>query len=216
MCLLWRIWIRYHIVFLRTAELMKKTTKAIGRPRDEQSRKAILAAAFRLLEQRGYDRMALELVAKEAGVGKTTIYRWWPSKAALAVESFFDETVADLAFPETGSAAEDFRLQLQQLAKLLRSRRGEVIAALIIGSRTDAELLAAVQQKWLKPRQLWGRARLELAIANQECQPALNSIVALESLYSPLYNRLFLGLTVHSAEEIDRHCAFLFPLIFTR
>ena len=193
---------------------MKSKTKPVGRPRDEQSRKAILSAAFHLLQKRGYEGMALELVAKEAGVGKTTIYRWWPSKAALAVESFFDETVTELAFPQSGSAAEDFRLQLQQLAKLLRSKRGEVIAALIIGSRTDGELLVAVQQNWLKPRQLWGRARIADAVANGECVSGLNTLLALESLYSPLYNRLFLGLPVHGPEEIDLHCRFLFPLIF--
>ncbi len=193
---------------------MKKRAKSVGRPRDEQSRRAILSAAFRLLELRGYDGMALELVAKQAGVGKTTIYRWWPSKAALAVESFFDETMTELAFPQSGSAAEDFRLQLQQLAKLLRSKRGQVIAALIVGSRTDEELLAAVQQRWLKPRQLWGRARMAEAVANGECMPNVNMILALEVLYSPLYNRLFLGLPVHGTEEIDQHCGFVFPLVF--
>ena len=193
---------------------MNKAAKSVGRPRDEQSRKSILASAFRLLERRGYEGMALELVAKEAGVGKTTIYRWWPSKAALAVESFFAETVTELAFPQSGSAAEDFRLQLQQLARLLRSKRGQVIAALIIGSRTDDELLAAVQQKWLKPRQLWGRARMAEAVANGECVPNVNTILALETLYSPLYNRLFLGLPVHGSEEIDEHSKFVFPLIF--
>lgn len=194
--------------------LVAAMQKKAGRQRDEQSRSAILSTAFRLLEQRGYNGMTFEGIAKEAAVGKTTIYRWWPSKAALAVEAFFNETVSELAFPQTGSASEDFRLQLQQLAKLLRSKRGQVIAALIIGSRTDPELLAAVQEKWLKPRQQWGRQRLAEAIAQGECRAGLNPMQALETLYSPLYNRLFLGLPVHTVEEIDRHCAFLFPLIF--
>ncbi|MBC7924539.1 MAG: TetR/AcrR family transcriptional regulator [Bryobacteraceae bacterium] len=185
-----------------------------GRPRDEQSRKSILQATFRLLRERGYESLALEGVAREAGVGKTTIYRWWAGRAALAVDAFFDETVTELSFPETGSASEDFRQQIQQLAKLLRSERGEVLAALIIGSRTDKDLVESIQQYWVRPRKEWGFARMMRAITEGECVAELNVPCALESLYTPLYARLFLGIPVHSAREINRHCDFLFPSIF--
>lgn len=185
-----------------------------GRPRDKQSRKAILAATLKALQDRGYANLALEAVAKQAGVGKTTIYRWWTGKAALAVEAFFDDTVLELRMPETGSAAEDFRLQLQQLAKLLRSRRGEILAALIVGSRTETELASALQTHWVKPRMVWGVARLQRAIKDGECVPGLDVYRALDTLYSPLYAHLFLGRPVHSPVEIDAHCAFLRPVIF--
>ena len=185
-----------------------------GRPRDEQSRKAILKATFTRLLHHGYGALALEQIAKEAGVGKTTIYRWWGSRAALAVESFFDETVNELAFPDTGSAAEDFRLQLQQLAALLRSQRGGVLAALIIGSRNDPDLVLAIREQWVKPRQVWGVARLKRAVAEGECSADLDIRQALDIFYSSLYAHLFLGIPVHSSEEIDQHCRFVFPTVF--
>ena len=145
-------------------ELMKKNSP--GRPRDEASRRAILAAAVEVLKDRGYAGFALETVAKRAGTGKTTIYRWWLNRAALAVEAFFDDTLKELAFPDTGSTAEDFRQQLKQLANLLRQSQGQVLAALIIGSRNDEELRVAVAERWVRARQRWGRERMDKAVAN--------------------------------------------------
>ncbi|WP_376096367.1 TetR/AcrR family transcriptional regulator [Roseomonas sp. CCTCC AB2023176] len=96
------------------------TERPRGRPRSPASRGAILSAAFDLLRERGYAGLAIEAVAERAGVGKATIYRWWPDRAALAVEAFFEATREALAFPDTGSAREDFRRQIHGVADLLR------------------------------------------------------------------------------------------------
>src|SRR5262245_53637837 len=58
-----------------------------GRPRDERAHQLILDATLELLWQIGYAAMTIEGVAAHAGVGKTTIYRRWPSKGALVVEA---------------------------------------------------------------------------------------------------------------------------------
>ena len=191
---------------------MKKP--AAGRPRDETSRKAILAATFKLLQKRGYARLPLQLIATTAGVGKTTIYRWWPNRAALAMDAFFEYTAAELAFPDSASAADDFRQQIKQLATVLRSKRGEVLAAMIVGSRNDRDLARALQTQWIDPRRVWGFARITRAAREGQCVPNLNIPSALDALYSPLYAHLFLGVGVHTEDEVDRHCDFLFPLIF--
>ena len=51
--------------------------------RSERARRAILDAALALCRARGYDGTAIEAIAADAGVGKQTIYRWWPSKGAV-------------------------------------------------------------------------------------------------------------------------------------
>ncbi len=193
-------------------DIMATTT--VGRPRDENSRAAITKAAFEMLLERGYAGLALNEVARRAGAGKTTIYRWWPNRAALAVESFFDATLEELAFPDSGSVAEDFHQQISHLAALLRSPRGAVLAALISGAQTDEELGAAIQERWFRPRQVWGVERLERAVELGETVENLSIHLALETLYSPLYARLFFGLGVHSQAQVDDHCRFVFPLIF--
>ena len=68
-----------------------------GRRRSETSRQAILQAAFALMEEVGFDRMSIEGVAARAGVGKTTIYRWWGSRGVLAVEAFLTAVAPAIA-----------------------------------------------------------------------------------------------------------------------
>ncbi|MBX9815910.1 MAG: TetR family transcriptional regulator, partial [Sphingomonas sp.] len=128
------------------------TSRVIGRPRSETSRRAILEAAFALLVARGYAGFAIESVAAAAGVGKTTVYRWWESKAALAVDAFFHATEAELRFPDTGLAESDFRAQIAELAGLLRGGRGQALAAMLGGARTDPLLARALGERWLEPR----------------------------------------------------------------
>ena len=100
--------------------------KAAGRPRSEEAREAILLAALAILVREGYENLSIEGVAREAGTGKSTIYRWWGGRGDLAVDAFFatiDET-PDL--PETGSAEEDFRTQINGMARDLRGPPGRV------------------------------------------------------------------------------------------
>ena len=67
---------------------MATVRPARGRRRSERSHEAILAATQRLLLERGYRELTIEGIAARAGVGKQTIYRWWPSKAALVLEAY--------------------------------------------------------------------------------------------------------------------------------
>jgi AcrR family transcriptional regulator len=68
-----------------------------SRKRSKRARQAILTAAFALLEEEGFERLSIEGIAARAGVGKTTIYRWWPTKGVLAVEAFLDAVTPAIA-----------------------------------------------------------------------------------------------------------------------
>ncbi|MEE6178237.1 TetR/AcrR family transcriptional regulator [Mycobacterium sp. 050134] len=61
------------------------------RRRSEKSRTAIVAATRELLLERGFDGLAIEAVAARAGVGKQTIYRWWPSRPALVADVMLED-----------------------------------------------------------------------------------------------------------------------------
>ncbi|MGH3296727.1 MAG: TetR/AcrR family transcriptional regulator [Trebonia sp.] len=108
--------------------------RAPGRPRSEASRQAILAAAMALAAEVGYSGLTTEAIAARAGVGKQTIYRWWPSKADVLLEA--GAAKADLYVPVTdhGSYRGDLRAFLEasyalgnlpQLAEVLRALMAE-------------------------------------------------------------------------------------------
>jgi AcrR family transcriptional regulator len=67
------------------------------RRRSEKSRTAIVTATRELLLERGFDGLTIEAVAARAGVGKQTIYRWWPSRPALVADVMLEDADKILA-----------------------------------------------------------------------------------------------------------------------
>lgn len=174
--------------------------KPKGRPRSESSREAILIAAFTLLVRGGYENLSMEGVAREAGVGKSTIYRWWEGRADLAVDAFFAGIDETLDLHESGSAEEDFRAQINGLAEQLRGPAGLAFAAMLAGGR---EVSAAVRKRWLDPRRDWARMRMKWAQEADQLQPQVEPRAALALLYSPLYSPLLFGNPIPSAKDLD-------------
>ncbi len=187
-----------------------------GRPRSNEARTETLQAAFDLLVERGYAGMAVDAVAARAGVSKATIYKWWPDRAALAVEAFFERTRSELVFPETGSAIGDFRGQIHALAATLRTPAGGAFAAMIAGARGDESVKRAIAERWVRPRSVWGQARLRAAIADGECVDDLDVDAALSTLYSIVYGPLLLGFGVPPTPMLDRCLNIVFSGIFKR
>jgi AcrR family transcriptional regulator len=181
------------------------SSTSLGRPRSVASQNAILKAAFALLVERGYSAMSIEAVAARAAVGKATVYRWWPTRADLAVDAFFNATKAELAIPDTGSAQHDFRQQIMELADLLRGERGTALAAMLGGGLSDPALAAALKTKWLEPRRRWGFERLACAVKEGECLPNTDVAASLGILYGPLYTPLLFGQGIPSPEQVKAH-----------
>ena len=194
--------------------VMVPSTPIRGRPRSEASRQAILAATFAALVARGYEAMSIDSVANAAGVSKATVYRWWSSKADVAVESFFEATQEDLRMPDTGSAREDFRLQILELAKLLRGGTGRALAGMLGGARNDEDLARALKDRWLAPRRIWGAERMGRAIADGETLTGVTVGPALSLLYGPLYTPLLFGEEVPTVETMSAILALALASIF--
>src|SRR3954464_5473965 len=115
--------------------------------RSERARRAILSAAFELCRERGYDRMSVEAIADRAGVGKQTIYRWWPSKGAVILDALNDY-VGDVSdFPDSGDVRADLRQQMSGVSALLGSEEfGPVYRAVIASAQSDPELARALSE----------------------------------------------------------------------
>jgi AcrR family transcriptional regulator len=112
--------------------------RAPGRPRSETSRQAILMAALELAADTGYAGLTIEGIAARAGVGKQTIYRWWPSKADVLLEAL--PAIADMQVPvrDHGSYRADLRAFLQASYEL--SDRYPQIPGLLRALMAEAQL----------------------------------------------------------------------------
>jgi AcrR family transcriptional regulator len=78
-----------------------------GRRRNEAAREAILAATVQLLRDGGLDGLTVDAIAQTAGVGRQTIYRWWPSKGAMLAEAMGLQAAAVVPPRDSGSFEAD-------------------------------------------------------------------------------------------------------------
>lgn len=191
-------------------------SRVTGRPRSEKAREAILEAALALLVARGYAGLSIEAVAAAAGAGKTTVYRWWSSKAELAVDAFFYGTAEELRLPDTGAAREDFCRQIRDLGDLLRGDRGKALATMLGAGRLDPELGRALGARWLEPRRRWGFERMIRASRDGDLKPGVEPTAALAVLYGPLYAPLLFGGEVPSAKDVEGYLAIACEGVFAK
>jgi AcrR family transcriptional regulator len=182
-----------------------------GRPRCERARQAILASTLKFLQVKGngFAGLTIERVAAEAGVGKATVYRWWPNKAALVADAFAGSVTQKLHFPDTGSVAGDMSRQMQQVVRILRSRRGQILAVILGAGQSDATLIRAFRERFLKPRRAEAYTTLRRGIARGELPPDLDLDLTLDALYGPIYMRFLIGHDVLTPEFVERLCALV-------
>ncbi|MBL7502036.1 TetR/AcrR family transcriptional regulator [Frankia sp. CNm7] len=81
---------------------------ARGRPRDPRIDGLVLAATRDLLAQRGFAETTIQAVARQTGVGASTIYRRWPSRIEL-IESAVFPGLGVLDIAPTGDVRADLR-----------------------------------------------------------------------------------------------------------
>src|SRR5947209_19264200 len=157
--------------------------RAPGRPRSQDARRAILRSTLKLLQETGFPDLTIEAIAAAADVGKATVYRWWPSKAALVADAFSSSADEELRFPDTGSVRSDVSIQMKHLVRVLRGRRGRIVAALIGGGQSDPELIQAFRDRFMTPRRQEAYGILRRGIARGELRKDLNLDLALDTLY---------------------------------
>lgn len=163
-----------------------------GRPRCEHTRTCILAATEALLAEGGPGAATMDAIAQRAGVSKATVYRWWPSRGWVILESLVELMERESAFVDTGSLAGDLRAQVGALARLLRTSSGSSIAAIIAEMQTDPEIGQAFREAYLARRRRSAKEMLARAERRGELRPGLDPELVLDLLYAPLYLRLLL------------------------
>ncbi|KQR17275.1 TetR/AcrR family transcriptional regulator [Cellulomonas sp. Leaf334] len=162
--------------------------------RNESSRRAVLTATLDLLQEVPYAQLSIEGIATRAGVGKQTIYRWWPSKAAVLFDAFLLLSEADGGeppeLPDTGDLRADLILVLRATATELDSPQlAEPMRALATEVAHDAGLAASYHERLDAPLREAKRQRLRSAQAAGELADDLDLDVAVDIIWGPVLNR---------------------------
>ncbi|PPJ14148.1 TetR family transcriptional regulator [Nocardia nova] len=162
------------------------------RPAAEVRAEALDAAGALLLES-GMGAFTIEAVAEKAGVSKTTLYKWWPSKGALALDGYFHAVESALTFPDTGDIEADLTAQLRSFVHVLtRTRAGRVIAELIGQAQTDPDLSAALLERYSGPRRRLAVEAMRRAQERGQLRADVDPEILVDQLWGACYHRLLL------------------------
>jgi AcrR family transcriptional regulator len=162
-----------------------------GRRPTDEVREDILRAAGALLLDEGMSTFTIERVAQTAGASKTTIYKWWRSKGALALDGYFHAVEQTLAFPDTADIVADLTSQLRSFVHLLTTTpAGRVLAELIGQAQTDADLAAAFSRSYSAERRRLAVEAMERAQERGQIRPEVDPRVVVDQLWGACYNRL--------------------------
>ena len=164
-----------------------------GRPRSEAARIAILAVAYEQLVTQGPGRLTVEAVAAKAGVGKPTIYRYWPNARALEMAAMLEQPAPDTNVQVGQSAIVDLQAQLEKVVAIFAEKRGRQMTQMIAASESDSELSKQFRNTVILRCREEGRAILERAIEDRHLRSDISVEIALDMIYGPLFYRLLVG-----------------------
>ena len=168
-------------------------TSPRGRPRSEASRGAIIAAANELLRTVGLHRMSIEAVAEASGVGKTTIYRWWPSKGTLALDAYLEDMRAKVVVPDTGDGGEDLRRHARAVIEFYAGKEGRIFAQFMAEAQSDPGLAEAFRDRFLSQRRATVRTIWKRGVARGDFRDDVDADVAMDMIFAPIVYRLLAG-----------------------
>jgi AcrR family transcriptional regulator len=173
--------------------------RAPGRPRDPQVDQAILTATLELLGEDGFDGLSIEAVAARAGVGKTTVYRRWPSKIPLVVDALTAMKAPTVsAVPDDMPTREALVRAMAGFTKPHEGSAARVLAGLVDAMSRNEELAEAVRTVLVAERERGLVAVIERGKARGEIRADVDARVMVDLLGGPVVlRRLITGQPVN-------------------
>ncbi|MFI5955091.1 TetR/AcrR family transcriptional regulator [Cryptosporangium sp. NPDC051539] len=162
-----------------------------GRKRSEESRVAILAATVGLVREAGYGQLTIEGIAARAGVGKQTIYRWWPSRADVLFEALATHADLEITTTDHGSYRADLRAFLGETFALAEaSGIAEILRSLMAEAQLDAAFGARFRDAFLARRRGALRRILDRAAERGDLPAQPPPELAVEVVFGVLWYRV--------------------------
>lgn len=166
-----------------------------GRPRSERARAAVLAAATELLISGGVQAVTMEGIAARAGVSKSTVYKWWPTRGHVMLDSLSHVSGSAHTGQSGGaSLADALTAEVGALVRVFRdTAAGPLAADLVAAAQADPGIRTALDERWVHPRRATCARLLHEAVAGGLLRPDTDVPAAVDQLFAPVYHRLLLG-----------------------
>jgi AcrR family transcriptional regulator len=170
------------------------TRARVGRPPSDAatSHAAIMDAVYELLKEKPASQLTMEAVAKRAKVGKPTLYKWWPTKAALIMAMFHERLAGNPLAPDTATVEEAIRVKALHLIREFNGLFGKVMADLIAEGQSDPALLRELFDSHISMRREATMADIERAKASGELAPDADAGLLIDAIFGPIYYALLL------------------------
>jgi AcrR family transcriptional regulator len=185
----------------------------VGRPRSETTRHNILEATIRLLRQESVQSLTIEAIAREAGVGKATIYRWWDSKALVVIDAFVERHIVLTPMPRDCPPAEALSMHFAALVREYAGWSGRIVAQIIAEGQTDPAVLRAFRERFHYGRRAVVREVLQQWRSEGLLTAPSDVEVLADLMYAPVYMRLLLGHAPLDDAFVDSHLDYLYGLL---
>ena len=163
-----------------------------GRRPAAQVRAEVLDAAGKLLLEQGMAAFTIEGVAALSGASKVTLYKWWPSKGALALDGYAHVVQHRLEFPDSGDVEADLVAQMRSFVALLLGPAGRTIAELIGQSQLDPDLATVFRERYSGPRRALAVEVMVRAQGRGQLRPDVDPEVVVDQLWGACYHRLLI------------------------
>lgn len=161
-----------------------------GRRRNEAARDAILDATVDLIYAGSDTEVTIDAIAHHAGVGRQTIYRWWPSKGAVAAEALARHAQAIVPVRDTGSFHGDLLAFLtDSFAALADENLRNALRRIAAAAQSD-EHVAEVLAAFTAQRRAVLRDLLDRGVASGGLSPGADIAMLVDMAYGMLWYRI--------------------------
>src|SRR5579884_1978295 len=123
-----------------------------GRPRSDISKNAILDVAYWQVMEQGYGKVTADSIAKAAGAGKQTLYRWWPSKAAVVLDALAEKGRTRIDRPQEAAIRSGDLLGFLRAVIPAMAAAGPALRHLMAEAQFDRKLRLLLRQRLIEPR----------------------------------------------------------------
>ena len=161
-------------------------------------------AVYAFLHERSVRELTMEGIAERANVGKPTLYKWWPSKAALVMAVLHERLVPKSEPFSAKTAEEAIRARMHRLVRAFNGMFGKVFADLIAEGQNDPGLLHDLYEKHLGQRRESLVAEIERGIQAGEFYAEVDSELLVDSLIGPIYYRLLMKTAPLTEAYVDQ------------